>query len=65
MSESDLHKLNIAKKLQHLNLSLNNDIIRESFRSVFDDYYFIHNALSEISLDEVDTKIILFLQILC
>ena len=60
MSKFDLNKLNTSRKKEHLNLSLNHEFSHGSSNSGFDNYYFIHNALPEISLDEIDTKITVF-----
>jgi len=60
MPKFDLNKLNASRKREHLNLSLNHEFSRENNNSGLDNYYFIHNALPEISLDEIDTKITVF-----
>ncbi|MHB1376833.1 MAG: type 2 isopentenyl-diphosphate Delta-isomerase [Candidatus Humimicrobiaceae bacterium] len=60
MPEFNLNKLHINRKKEHLNLSLNQDSFSEQVFSGFEDYYFIHNALPEISLEEIDTKTTLF-----
>ena len=60
MPEFNLNKLHINRKQEHLNLSLNQDSFSEQVFSGFEDYYFIHNALPEISLEEIDTKTTLF-----
>lgn len=57
MSKFELNKLHISRKEDHLNLSLNDDFFIDDVNSGFGDYYFVHNALPEISLDEIDTKI--------
>jgi isopentenyl-diphosphate delta-isomerase len=56
MPEINLNKLHIDRKQEHLNLSLNQDSCSSQMLSGFEDYYFIHNALPEISLEEIDTK---------
>jgi len=60
MHEPNLNKLHINRKQEHLDLSLNQDSCSELGLSGFEDYYFIHNALPEISLEEIDTKTTLF-----
>ena len=58
MTEFEINKLHIDRKHEHLNLSLSQD--SRQVLSGLEDYYFIHNALPEISLEEIDTKIMLF-----
>jgi isopentenyl-diphosphate Delta-isomerase len=60
MTEFNLNKLHISRKQEHLNLSLNQESRNEQLLSGFEDYHFVHNALPEISLEEIDTKVILF-----
>ncbi|MCE5330136.1 type 2 isopentenyl-diphosphate Delta-isomerase [bacterium] len=60
MSKFELNKLHISRKKEHLNLSLSHEFSYNSINSGLDDYYFIHNALPEISLDEIDTTITVF-----
>jgi len=60
MHKFDLNKPHTTRKKEHLDLSLNQDDRSRQNFSGFEDYYFIHNALPEISLNEIDTKITLF-----
>jgi isopentenyl-diphosphate Delta-isomerase len=60
MPEFNLNKLHINRKQEHLDLSLNQESCSEQVFSGFEDYYFVHNALPEISLEEIDTKTMLF-----
>ena len=51
---------NSKRKEEHLHIALNNDV---AFKQVFtglEDYYFVHNALPEIDLSQVDTSTSLF-----
>ena len=60
MPEFNLNKPHIKRKQEHLDLSLNQESLSEQVLSGFEDYYFIHNALPEISLEEINTKTTLF-----
>jgi len=59
MTKFDLNKAHLDRKQEHLKLSLNQEN-NNGIISGFEDYYFIHNALPEISLEEINTKITLF-----
>jgi len=60
MPKFDLNRLHSDRKQEHLKLSLNQESNNEHVVSGFEDYYFVHNALPEISLEEIDTRITLF-----
>ncbi|MDD3520619.1 MAG: type 2 isopentenyl-diphosphate Delta-isomerase [Actinomycetota bacterium] len=53
-SDKNIHS---ARKEEHLSISLNHDIDYIEKSTGFEKYYFIHNALPEISLEEIDTSI--------
>ncbi len=52
--EKNIHS---ARKEEHLNISLNHNIDYSEKKTGFGDYFFVHNALPEISLEEIDTSI--------
>jgi len=51
---------NSKRKEEHLHIALNNDIAFKLVSTGFEDYYFIHNALPEADLDQMDTSTGLF-----
>ncbi len=59
MSRFDIKKLHIKRKEQHLDISLNKNqnLISSEIGTGFEGYYFIHNALPEISLENINTEI--------
>ncbi len=54
MRENETKNLNNSRKEDHLKSCLNKDVSYQSLSAGFDNYSFIHNALPEISLDEID-----------
>ena len=57
MDEKKEKSIHSARKEEHLSISLNHDIDYVEKKTGFENYYFIHNALPEISLEEIDTSI--------
>ena len=57
MKKANDKNIHSARKEEHLNISLNHDIDYIEKSTGFEKYYFIHNALPEISLEEIDTSI--------
>ena len=51
---------NSKRKEEHLHIALNNDVAFKQVSTGLEDYYFVHNALPETDLAEVDTSISLF-----
>jgi isopentenyl-diphosphate Delta-isomerase len=56
MRENDRIKLNISRKDEHLESCLNKDMSYKALSSGFENYSFIHNALPEVSLNEIDVS---------
>jgi len=52
--------INSVRKKQHLDISLNYDIQAKKISTGFEKYYFIHQALPEIDLNEIDLSISIF-----
>ncbi len=53
--------VNIAKrKTEHIEITLERDVEFKSVSTGFEDYYFIHQALPELDLDEIDQSAVLF-----
>lgn len=57
MNKDKEKSIHSSRKEEHLSISLNHDIDYSEKKTGFDDYFFIHNALPEISLEEIDTSI--------
>ncbi len=47
------------RKADHLRINIEKNV-QSGLQSGFDDYYFVHNALPEIDLDEINTEITIF-----
>lgn len=58
MRKGNDKNIHSARKEEHLSISLNNNIDYIEKSTGFEKYYFIHNALPEISLEEIDTSIV-------
>lgn len=56
----DRDKTNSLRKEEHLNISLEEDVQCKEITTGFENYYFVHQALPEIDLNEVDLSIGLF-----
>lgn len=56
----DVKLLNGKRKREHLNISLNHDVNFKKITSGFENYSFIHQALPEIDLSEIDLSIKIF-----
>lgn len=48
------------RKEEHLHISLNEPVNFQDVTTGFEDYYFIHQALPEINLEDIDLSIELF-----
>jgi len=51
------NRVHSVRKEEHLRISLNHEPSYAEKGTGFENYYFIHNALPEISLEEIDTSI--------
>lgn len=51
---------NSKRKEEHLHIALNNDVAFKHVSTGLEDYYFVHNALPEVNLSEVNTSSSLF-----
>jgi isopentenyl-diphosphate Delta-isomerase len=49
-----------SRKAEHIRVNLREDVAGKGIASGFDDYHFVHRALPEIALAEVDTSTELF-----
>jgi isopentenyl-diphosphate delta-isomerase len=58
--DSTAKQTNGKRKEEHLHIALNNDVAFKQVSTGFEDYYFVHNALPEADLTEVDTSTRLF-----
>jgi len=56
----DVKLLNGKRKKEHLDISLNHDVNFKKITSGFENYSFIHQALPEIDLNEIDLSIDIF-----
>ncbi len=54
------HEHIVSRKVEHLRINLEDDIAAKGVASGFDEYSFLHCALPEINLDDVDPSITLF-----
>ncbi len=52
--------INSLRKIQHLDISLNGEVETRKITTGFEDYYFIHNAVPEIDLGDIDLSIQVF-----
>jgi len=57
MNKNEKNRIHSTRKEEHLRISLNHDLSYNEKGTGFEKYYFIHNALPEISLEEIDTSI--------
>lgn len=58
--DNTAEQTNHKRKEEHLHIALNNDVAFKQVSTGFEDYYFVHNALPEVDLTEVDTSTCLF-----
>ena len=49
-----------SRKADHVRINLEEDVVAKGISSGFDDYYFLHCALPELNLDDVDPSTALF-----
>jgi isopentenyl-diphosphate Delta-isomerase len=56
MRENEKKNLNTSRKEEHLQSCLSKDVGFKTVSSGFENYSFIHNALPEVSLDEIDVS---------
>jgi isopentenyl-diphosphate delta-isomerase len=50
----------VGRKADHIRINLESDVAAKGVSSGFDDYRFLHQALPEIDLDQVDTSVEVF-----
>jgi isopentenyl-diphosphate delta-isomerase len=53
-------KMNKTRKTEHLEISLNDSVQFKNISTGFEHYYFLHQALPEVDLSEIDLSTVLF-----